>query len=122
MKHSQSLSHLSFLQLLLALFFTLSLTGCPDPEGQYEAFNTRRDDTLAARAENAGDEMMGGEIMAGEMMAGEMEELGPIPQITSGSFLFGLAPNLNVDKPMTFVADVEIEHLVDRLNLAPFKV
>ena len=114
MKHSQSLSHLSFLQLLLALFFILSLTGCPDPEGQYEAFNTRRDDTLAARAENMenemmGGEMMGGEMMGGEMMAGEMEELGPIPQITSGSFLFGLAPNLNVDKPMTFVADVEIE-------------
>ncbi|MAD60520.1 MAG: hypothetical protein CMH49_03260, partial [Myxococcales bacterium] len=84
MKHSQSLSHLSFLQLLLALFFTLSLTGCPDPEGQYEAFNTRRDNTLAARAESTGGDMMGG-----EMMAGEMEELGPIPQITSGSFLFG---------------------------------
>ena len=114
MKYNQFTSYLSTLQLLLALFLALSFTACPDPEGQYEAFNTRRDDTLAARAENMGGEMiageaMGGEMTSGEMMAGETEELGPIPQITSGTFLFGLAPNLNVNKPMTFVAEVEIE-------------
>ena len=72
MKHSQSLSHLSFLQLLLAFSFTLNLTGCPDPEGQYEAFNARRDDTLTARAESIENEMMSGEMMGGEMMGGEM--------------------------------------------------
>lgn len=114
MKYNQFTGHLSTLQLLLILFLGLSFTACPDPEGQYEAFNARRDDTLAARAEIMGGEvmsgeMMGGEMLAGEVMAGEEEELGPIPQISSGTFLFGLAPNLNVNKPMTFVAEVEIE-------------
>ena len=110
MKNNQCLSQLKFLQLLIASFLTLSLTACPDPQGQYEAFNERRDETITARAEmNMAGEMMAGEMMAGEMMAGEMEEPQPIPQISSGTFLFGLAPNLNVNKPMTFVAEVEIE-------------
>ena len=85
----------------------LSLSACPDPAGEYEAFNDRREATLEARGANNAGEMMGG-MEAGEMMGG-MEELQPIPQITNGTFLFGLAPNLNVEKPMTFVAEVQIE-------------
>ena len=91
----------------LALSASLLFTACPDPEGQYESFNRRADTSPASSASNAGEE---GGTTAGEeggMTAGE-EMPAPVPQITSGTFLFGLAPNLNVERPMTFVAEVEI--------------
>lgn len=96
--------------IFCVLIMALSLSACPDPSGEYDAFNDRREATLEARETNMGgvEETMGGMDEAGEMMGG-MEELQPIPQITTGTFLFGLAANLNIEKPMTFVAEVQID-------------
>ena len=116
-KHaSSSLYPLNGLRFIFPLYIAFLLTACPDPSSQYDTFNERRAETLAAReASKAGEEggmtagdegeMMAGEMMAGDMMAGD-EMLEPVPQIMSGTFLFGLAPNLNVERPMAFVVDV----------------
>lgn len=110
--------------LVIALSSSLLLTACPDPSGQYEAFNERRDETLAARqTATAGDEAgttagdEAGTTAGDEAGTTAGDEAGttagdeipaPVPQIESGTYLFGLAPNLNVERPMTFVADVQI--------------
>ena len=109
--HHQSSALLPLCGLTL---FCLSLVACPDPEGEYEAFNARRDEALANMAGEAAGEMAGEMAgdMAGEMagdVAGEMPEPTSIPPITSGTYLFGLAPTLNLERPMVFVADVELE-------------
>ena len=98
----------TFSNVICTVFIALSFSACPDPEGKYDAFNDRYTDRKNEILEAREMEMPGGMAGGGEMMGGVEEQL-PIPQITSGSFLFGLAPNLNVDKPMVFVADVQIE-------------
>ena len=65
-----------------------------------------------ASGEHASGEMASSEMYkmaSGEMASGEMAEPVVIPAISSGTYLFGLAPNLNLERPMVFVADVEIE-------------
>ena len=88
---------------------SLALTGCPDPQGEYDAFAERKkpfEIELPEPGAEAGAEA-GVEGGTGVMI----EQL---PAIESGRFVFGLAPNLDPNKPMAFIADIVFEINEDR--------
>ena len=49
----------ALLPLCGLILFCLSLVACPDPEGEYDAFNTRRTEALANTAGEGAGEMAG---------------------------------------------------------------
>lgn len=89
----------------LTVIATLSsLTGCPDPEGRYQAFTERK---LPFENNDTGG-------TEGGMEGGMSSEVMRIPNIQSGRFIFGLASNISFEKPMSFIADVVFEFNEDR--------
>jgi hypothetical protein len=90
----------------------LTLTGCPDPEGHYEAFVERR--APFVQPEVAGVEGGTAGVEAGVTAGIEAgveagTEAPMIPRIESGRFWLGLAPILDLSKPMAFIAEVSFE-------------
>jgi|GEM_PF-1764049 len=83
----------------------LALTGCPDPQGEYDAFVERKKPFEVELPAGGGE--AGGE-------AGTDVMIEQLPAIESGRFVFGLAPNLDPTKPMAFIADIVFELSEDR--------
>ena len=78
--------------LLLCVLVSMLCVACVDPEGKYNDFEERKSNFQ-------GPDMMMEEV--------PMIMQDKIPAITSGKFLFGLAPIIDLTKPMVFVADIE---------------